>query len=140
MSITNAKYKGRVFLLQVETATPGTYASIGGLRTKSLAVNNEEIDISDEDDGTFKKGLEGGLQSLAVSGAGLVTNEANYKLLKAAAFANTHKNCKLTWGAGDTLTCLFHISSLAETGAYNGAQEFTVSLVSADTPTFTPAA
>lgn len=140
MTITNTKYTGRAFTLQSETTSGGgTYATIGGVRAKGMTINNEVIDISDGDDDTWKKLLEGGIRSIAVSVSGLVSNNAAFEQIQDKAFAGNIWRFKMNYADGDTLIGLFLTTSLEQHGEYNGAQMFSASLQSADTPTLTPA-
>lgn len=143
MTITATKYKGRSMLLKIgSTADPATatFTLIGGVRTKGASIGNEEIDISDGDDGTFKKLLDGGMQSLTINVAGLGSNDTQYEMLKSKAQSNTLWAFELSGiEDSDSIKGLFMISAFENTGEYNGAQMFSATLVSADTPTFTNA-
>lgn len=136
MAITNTKYTGRAMTAQMENSLGGgAYMTIGGVRAKSITINNEEVDITDGDDDTWKKLLEGaGVRSLAASISGLVTNASAFEQLQDKAFAGNIWRLRFNFADGDSLTGLFLISSLELNGEYNGAQAFTASLVSADTP------
>lgn len=143
MTITATKYKGRDMLLKIgSTADPATatFTTIGGVRVKGYAHSTEEIDISDGDDGVWKKLLEGGLQSITLNVSGLGNNDTNYETFKAKAQAGNIWAFQLTGvNDSDALKGAFLISSFEENGPYNGAQEFSANLVGADTPTFTNA-
>src|ERR1041385_4965467 len=85
MSITNTKYTGRAMVLKIgDSAVPATanYTTIGGVRTKAYSSSTAEIDISDGDDGVWKKGLEGGEKSISFTVSGLGNNNAMYELMK----------------------------------------------------------
>lgn len=141
MSITNTKYKGRSLLLKIgDSADPATavFTLIGGVRTKGVSSSTEEIDISDGDDGVWKKGLEGGLKSLSMSVSGLGSNNVAYELMKSKEQAGTMWAFQLDGiDDGDSVKGLFLITSFEHNGEYNGAQQFSATLVSQDTPTFT---
>lgn len=143
MAITNTKYKGRTMVLGIgDSAVPATavFTTIGGVRAKGVSMSTEEIDITDGDDDVWKKGLEGGVMSLSISVSGLVSNNASYELLRAKAQAGTIWAFQLSAiGDSDSVKGNFLITSLEENGEYNGAQQFSASLVSQDTPTFTNA-
>lgn len=143
MPITNTKFKGRSLLLGIgDSAVPGSavFTTIGGVRAKGYSQSVEEIDISDGDDDVWKKLLEGGMQSLSLSVSGLVSNNTSYELLRAKAQTGTIWAFQLSAiGDADGIKGNFLITSLEENGEHNGAQQFTASLVSADTPTFTNA-
>ncbi len=141
--ITNTKYAGRPLVIQIgDSADPATavFTTIGGVRAKGYTLNNEPIDITDGDDDVWRKLLEGGIRSLEITVGGLVSNNVAYELMRT----------KLQTGAiwayqlgviadGDSLKAKFQGSSFEENGPYEGAQEFSLTLTSADTVTFTNA-
>ena len=50
-----AKFKGRELRIKVRTATsPETFTVIGGIRTESMTINNETVDVTDKDGGGFR--------------------------------------------------------------------------------------
>lgn len=143
MTITATKYAGRAMLLGIgSTAVPGsaTYTTVGGVRTKAFSSSTEEIDISDGDDGVHKKGLEGGSKATSFSVSGLGSNDTSYELMKAKEQAGTFWAFQLSGVEdGDSIKGLFLITSFEVTGEYNGAQQFSATLVAQDTPTYTSA-
>lgn len=136
MSITNPKYTGRSFQIQIEnTLGGGVYTTIGGVRAKSFTINNEEADITDGDDDTWKKLLEGaGVRSVAASFSGFITSQAAFNQAFDKAFAGNIWRFRLNFGNSRSITCLFLPSSFEGNGEYSGAQQFSGSLASADTP------
>lgn len=141
MPITATKYKGRSMLLGIgDSAVPATavFTTIGGVRAKGYSESTEEIDISDGDDDTWKKLLEGGMQSLSFNVSGLASNNVSYALLRSKAQTGAIWAFQLSAiSNGDSIKGNFLVTSLEENGEYNGAQQFTATLASADTPTFT---
>jgi predicted secreted protein len=133
MTISNTKYTGRTLYLMVEVSA-GVYAQVGGLRADSLSIGNEEIDITDKSDDTWKKLLAGGNRTLGVSGSGFVTNNTAFEVLQSAANAGTPLNAKLVYKAGKAYAAPFLVTSCELNGEYNGAQQFSASLSSMNTP------
>lgn len=129
--------KGRDFLIQIETATPGTYATVGGLRSNSFSINNEAVDITDKDGDTWKQLLEGaGIQSVAVKGSGVAKVSTTLAEIRQAAVDNTFVPLKLVSALGYSLTGNFQITSFESAGEYNKEETFSVSLDSAGTITY----
>jgi predicted secreted protein len=143
MAISNTKVKGRTMVLQIgSTADPATasFTTVGGVRAKGHAGSVEPIDISDGDDDEWVKLLEGGARSLTLNVSGLVSNNASYETMRQKFQAGAIWAFQLAGiGDGDAIKGKFLIASLEENGEHNGAQQFTASLSSADTPTFTDA-
>lgn len=133
MTITHQKYTGRTLYLMVEVSA-GVYAQVGGLRADSLSIGNEEIDITDKSDDTWKKLLAGGNRTLGVSGSGFVTSSAAFETLQAACHNGTPLNAKLVYKAGKAYAAPMLVTSCELNGEYNGAQQFSASLSSMNTP------
>lgn len=131
-----AKFKGKNFLLKMgDGGGPEVFTTVGNLRTTGVALNNEIIDVTDKDGMPWRALIEGGVQSLDISFAGVFSDDAKLQLLKAAAFAGTILNYRLTSDAADTLTGAFLVQSFERTGEYNGAEMYSGKLVSAGAPT-----
>ena len=71
-----AKFKGREFRVSVRTSTsPDVYAVIGGIRTESVTINSETVDVTDKDGNGWRELLEGaGITSMSVKGSGVVSD------------------------------------------------------------------
>lgn len=129
--------KGRDFLIQLETAIPGTYATIGGLRSNSFSVNNEQIDITDKDGSGWKQLLEGGgVQAVSLKGSGVSKNSTTLAAIREASFDNTHVSLKLVSALGFSFTGMFAVTSFEGAGEYNKEETFSVSLDSAGDVTY----
>ena len=45
-----SKYKGRELRIKVRTSTgPDVFAVVGGIRTESMTINSETVDVTDKD-------------------------------------------------------------------------------------------
>lgn len=127
-----APQAGIDFLLKVEdSGTPGTYLTIGGLRSKSLSFNNEAIDVTSHDSSEWKELLDGkGIKSMSVSGSGVFTNSSAETQIRNDLIAGTLRKFKLFDGAGNTFEAIFKITSLEYGGEYNAEQNWSISLES----------
>lgn len=130
-----AKFKGRDLLLQVETTpSSGTYATIGGLRDASIAINQEPVDITDKANAPWRQLLEdAGAKTISISGSGQFTDESNFQLMWDSFNDGDHINYKIVSGAGDSFTGAFMVASVERSGSYNDAENFSVTLESAGT-------
>lgn len=55
-----AKYKGRELRIKVRTSTgPDVFAVVGGIRTESMTINSETVDVTDKDGNGWRELLEG---------------------------------------------------------------------------------
>ncbi len=131
-------YKGRDFLLKNGTWSGGT--TVGDCRAHSLKVAHETVDITNKSSSGFRTLLEGaGTKSISVSIAGIMTSDSGFETFQGYAFAGSINAHALCWADGDTLEASFLIADFEVTGEYNGAQEFTATLQSSGTYTFTGA-
>jgi TP901-1 family phage major tail protein len=138
-----AKFKGREFRVSVRTSTgPDVYAVIGGIRTESVTINSETVDVTDKDGNGWRELLEGaGITSMSVKGSGVVSNNTVFTHhIMAAKMADTHITIKLESGLGDVFTGKFAVPSVERAGEYNKEETFSISLESAGVVTYTAAA
>ena len=135
-----AKFKGRELRIKVRTATsPETFTVIGGIRTESMTINNETVDVTDKDGGGFRHLLAGaGITSMSLKGSGVVSDETVFTdHIMAAVMANTHVVLKIESGLGDTWKGTFAVPSAERAGEYNKEETFSITLESAGTITYT---
>lgn len=126
-------YKGRDFVLQMGDGATGTenFATVGALRTSSLSINNNPVDISNVSSNGWQEMLaDAGTQSVEISADGVVSNAAQFATFEAAAHGRTTHNYKLVSGNGVERTGSFVISSYSESGAHGDAVTFNVTLQS----------
>jgi len=129
-----AKFKGREFRVSVRISTgPDVYAVIGGIRTESVTINSETVDVTDKDGNGWRELLEGaGITSMSVKGSGVVSNNTVFTHhIMAAKMADTHITIKLESGLGDVFTGKFAVPSVERAGEYNKEETFSISLESA---------
>jgi len=133
------KFNGSAMLLQVET-TPGggTFATIGGSTQHTLAINNEEVDVSDKDSSNWGETLAGaGNRSVVVTMNGWASDNANFAILEAIVESDaSNLNYKLLYGDSKTITGAFHVSNFQYTGNRNEGQGFSCTFTSSGAPTF----
>ncbi len=127
-------YKGRDFVLQMGNgATSETFATVGALRTTSLSINNNPVDITNVSSNGWQEMLgDAGTQSVEISADGVVANDAQFATFETAAHDRTTHNYQLVSGVDRDVTRSgsFVISSYSETGAHGDAPTFNVTLQS----------
>lgn len=132
-------YKGRSFLLKLgDGASPEVFTAIGGIQTKSLSINNNPVDVSDDSAGYAKMLADGGIQSMEVSGSGIVKDNTQSRAWIAAAVARTEAHYQLVSGLGDTFQGTFVISSFQRTGNHDGAETFSCTMQASGSISYTP--
>lgn len=124
--------------LTVAIGTASSEVVIAGVRTKSITINNEPVDTTNDDDSGVRKMLaEPGVKAVDVSVEGVVEDDIALALSMSA--TNIITSCEITYPSGATLAGDFAIASFAESGTNNDAVTFTLELQSADTVTYTAA-
>ena len=141
-----AAQKGSSFLLKDNST--GTPTTIGGLRSTSMTINGEMIDITTKDSSAFISGgadkardlLEGGgVRSMSISASGVFTDSTAENNVRGFAFDGQIKTYQLAFGVGSTLDGYFLITSFEKAGEYNGEETYSITLESHNTVTWTNA-
>ena len=131
-----AAQKGAALLLKINT-TGSTYVTVAGLRSTSITLNDEAVDITNKDSSGNRTLLaDGGVFSMSVSGSGVFTDEASEETMRAAMNATTFKNFQVLIPNFGTYTGAFMVASLEYAGEYNGEVTYSVSLESSGAITY----
>jgi TP901-1 family phage major tail protein len=120
--------KGKDLLLKVDSDGAGSFATVGGLRARTLAFNAASVDVTDQESaGRWRELLEGGgIKTARLSGSGIFKDAASDETLRQYFFAGTVEGP-------------FQIASLEYGGQHDGEVSFDLSLESAGALAFTPA-
>jgi len=145
-----AAQKGLDVLMKIDIS--GTKTTIGGLRSTSITLNDESVDITNKDSLGTRTLLAGaGVNSLSVSGSGVFTDAASEVAVRTAFAAqqNTTDGSSAQTAAFEsfqfimpnlgTYTGNFQITSLEYSGEYNGEATYSMSFESAGYITFAAA-
>ena len=138
--------KGSSFLLK-ENST-GTPATVGGLRSTSMTINGEAVDITTKDSNAFiSSGNDkardllqgGGVRSMTLSASGLFTDSSTENLVRGFAFDGAIQNYDLVFSDGSKISGAFLITSYERAGEFNGEETYSLTLESSNTITYTNA-
>jgi TP901-1 family phage major tail protein len=145
-----AAQKGLDVLMKIDIS--GTKTTIGGLRSTSITLNDESVDITNKDSLGTRTLLAGaGVNSLSVSGSGVFTDSAAEVAVRTSfqAQQNTSNGSSAQTAAFETFefiipnlgtyTGAFQITSLEYAGEYNGEATYSMSFESAGYITFAAA-
>jgi TP901-1 family phage major tail protein len=127
--------KGRLLLIEVEqTPGEGDFIPLGGLRTKSLKINNEAVDVTSDDDEGYRKLLEGaGINSIEGNGAGIISDAQGFDIAREAAEDNVHINMRVTI-PGSTYSRvyegLWQITECEMSGEYKDSAQYKMTFAS----------
>lgn len=107
-----------------------------GLQSTSVTVNQEGVDTTDNCSNGYRQMLEGaGVRSLSIAGNGI---SRNFGSILAAHVQNQQLYTLITNAAGQVYAGFCHISSIALSGAHNGADLFDIALESASRVQYIP--
>ena len=138
--------KGSSFLLKDNST--GTPATIGGLRSTSMTINGEMVDITDKDAGDFiSSGNDkarvllqgGGVRSMSISASGVFTDSSTENIMRGFAFDGAIQNYDLVFSDGSKISGAFLVTSYERAGEFNGEETYSVTLESSNTITYTNA-
>ena len=133
-----AAQKGAALLLKVGNGgSPETFTTIGGLRSTSITLNDEAVDITNKDSSGNRTLLaDGGIHSMSISGSGVFTDAASETTLKGTMNASSFTNFQLIIPDFGTYTGAFMCASLEYAGEFNGEVTYSVTLESSGAITF----
>ncbi len=129
--------KGSSFLLK-ENST-GTPATVGGLRSTSMTINGEAVDITTKDSNAFiSSGNDkardllqgGGVRSMSITASGVFTDSSTENLVRGFAFDGAIQNYDLVFSDGSKIAGAFLITSYERAGEFNGEETYSLTLES----------
>ncbi len=125
--------KGRDLLLKIDVSGTGTFVTVAGLRSHTLAFNAESVDVSHQESaGQWRELLAGaGLKSAAIRGAGIFKDAQSDATVRTYFFDGTIRDWQVVIPSFGTITGAFHIASLEIAGRHDGEVTFDLALESA---------
>jgi len=133
--------KGRLILLGLgDGASPEVFSNVAGLRSKTITINNEPVDITTSDDAPWRALLDNtGLRSVSLSASGVFQDVASVNSMEDLAFSGLLNNFELTFENGDVIDGAFLLTSFEYAGEHTAEQTYSVSLESSGTCSMTRA-
>lgn len=127
-----AAQKGSALLLKVgDGASPEDFTTIGGLRSTSITLNDEAVDITNKDSSGNRTLLaDGGIHSMSITGSGVFTDLASEETLRSLMNASTFTNFGIVLPDFGQYVGAFMVASLEYAGEYNGEVTYSVTLES----------
>jgi TP901-1 family phage major tail protein len=131
--------KGKDLLLKMHDGS--AFATVAGLRAKTLAFNAQTVDITHaESAGRWRELLDGaGIKRAGVSGRGLFRDATTDALMRQTFFDGAVKNCQVVIPDFGTVQGPFQITSLEFAGEHDGEVTYDMALESAGELTFAAA-
>ncbi|MBI1650829.1 MULTISPECIES: phage major tail protein, TP901-1 family [Hyphomicrobium] len=136
-----AAQKGKDLLLKVDSDGLGTFTTVAGLRSRTIAFNAESVDVTHaESAGQWRELLAGaGVKSARVTGAGIFKDASSDEIVRSYVFNGTIRNWQVIVPDFGSIEGPFHIGSFELTGRHDGEVGFEMALESAGQLTFTAA-
>ncbi len=133
--------KGRDLLIKLDQTGTGSFLTVAGLRTRTLAFNAATVDVTNtESVGQWRELLAGaGVRNARITGNGIFKNAASDALVRDTFFTGMIRNWQIIVPAMGTVQGPFQISSLDYAGQYNAEVSFDMTLESAGELTFVAA-
>tara|TARA_R100000388_G_C7243746_1_gene163380 strand:+ start:427 stop:840 length:414 start_codon:yes stop_codon:yes gene_type:complete len=133
-----AAQKGSALLMKIGNAgSPETFTTIGGMRSTSMTLNDEMVDVTNKDSSRARTLLaQAGVTSMTVSGSGVFTDSASETTLRSKYDASSLGNYQFLIPDFGTYTGAFQLTSLEYAGEYNGEVTYSFTFESSGALTF----
>ena len=133
-----AAQKGSALLMKIGNAgSPETFTTIGGMRSTSLSMNDEMVDITNKDSARARTLLaQGGTNSMTVAGSGVFTDSASEATLKGKFDVSALTNYQFLVPDFGTFTGTFQLTTLEYAGEFNGEVTYSFTFESSGAITF----
>ena len=125
------KTKGAIFLLDVEVTT-GVFATVAAMKTTTMTISNETVDVTSKGD-LQRELLENcGIQSVSIKASGCISDATSYKKISYAANTGEILNVKINSNNSEIYSGGFILSAFETSGEYNKEGLYSITLESAD--------
>jgi TP901-1 family phage major tail protein len=124
--------RGRDLLIKLQDGDT-RFVTIGGIRTKRLALNSDTIDVTHaESAGRWRELLVGaGMRRASISGSGVFKDQESNRLLREIFFEGSVRRFQIVVPGFGTIEGPFQISSLDYRGEHVAELTFEIALESA---------
>ena len=133
-----AAQKGSALLVKIGNAgSPEAFTTIGGMRSTSISMNDEMVDITNKDSARARTILaQGGINSMTISGSGIFTDSASEATLEGKFDSATLTNYQFLVPDFGTYTGAFMLTTLEYSGEYNDSVQYSFTFESSGAITF----
>ncbi len=132
--------RGKDLLLKLgDGEVSETFSVIGGLRTRTLSLNAQTVDVThSQSAGGWRELLAGaGVRQASVSGAGVFLNDAAAEAVRAVFFVDEARNWRIVVPGFGTVEGPFVIANLDYAGEHDREASMVLALESAGALSFT---
>ena len=123
--------KGSAVLIKKGTSASGT--AIAGLRTHTLTLNSETVDVTTADNTNRWRELLAatGIKTMSISGSGVLAESATHSTLVSDFIAQTADAYGVVLSTLGTFNGNFQLTQFESNGEYNGEENYSITLESA---------
>jgi TP901-1 family phage major tail protein len=133
-----AAQKGSAVLIKLDIS--GTQTTIGGLRSSTITLNEEMVDITNKDSSNNREILpNAGIQSITISGSGVFTDSTSETTMRTNFGGASLQSMEFVIPDLGTYSGSFLCTSLEYAGEYNGEATYSMTFEGSGTMTFTAA-
>lgn len=134
-----AAQKGRDVLVKVDSDGAGNFLTVGGGRSKSIALNATTVDVTDADSaGQWQELLaNGGVRSAVITLSGIFKDTASEEDVRGYYFTGANEDYQFVVPDFGILEGAFQVTALNYSGEYNGEAAYSMTFTSAGQITFT---
>ena len=131
--------KGKDLLVKLDAVGTGSFTTVAGLRSRTLAFNARSVDVTNADSaGRWRELLEGaGMRSASITGRGIFRDQASDASVRQVFFDGAIRSWQVVIPDFGTVEGPFQITALEFAGEHDGEVTFDLSLESAGELTFT---
>ena len=136
-----AAQRGKDLLLKVDADGAGSFSTVAGLRTRSLAFNAAAVDVTHaESADEWRELLTGaGVKTARLSGGGIFKDAGSDETVRACFFSGTIRNWQVVIPDFGTVEGAFQITALEYSGGHDNELTFDIALESAGALSFAAA-
>jgi len=132
--------RGKDLLLKIEDIeSPGIFSTVAGMRTKTLSLNAQTIDVThSESTGGWRELLAGaGVRQASIAGAGVFLNDTASEMVRRVFFDGSARNWQVIVPGFGTIEGVFVVANLDYAGDHGGEATVSLALASAGEIRFT---
>lgn len=128
-----AAQRGKDLLLRIDSDGMGTFVTVAGLRSRSIAFNAETVDITHQESaGQWRQLLVGaGVKSARIAGAGVFKDASSDELVRSTFFDGVVRDWEIVVPDFGTVSGPFEITSFELSGRHDGEVAFDLTVESA---------
>ena len=115
------------------------YQTVAGMRSTSMSINNEQVDVTEKGSVPWRQLLAVGIRSMELSASDIFSDAYSMDEMQNDSMNGTIATFKIISGRGDSFLGSFLVGTMERNGEYNGAEQYSLSLASSGTIAYTAA-